>query len=336
MAYVIDSIETDQYALFNGDSTEVLAELPGASVDLSVYSPPFSDLLRYSSSDRDLGNSRTHEEFLEHYSFIVREIYRLTRPGRMSAVHCMDLAKTAGTSTSGKSPLRDFSGDIIRLHQEAGFDFWDRRTIFKEPLMVAMRTRALALRHYQVVKDASWCRSALPDYLLFFRKPGEPEVPISHENGFTYYPGTLPIYPPTPGWEAEWAAIQEEFKDFDGDQAENKLSHYIWRRLASPIWDDVRSGRVLPYRESKDEEAERHVCPLQLDVIERAVMLYSNPGEVVLTPFLGVGSEAYVAVQMGRRAIGCELKPAYYVQAVRNVEAGLSGWADEHAQEELF
>lgn len=330
MAFLINQTEGDGYALFNGDSCEVLPGLPGGSVDISIYSPPFADLYRHSSSERDLGNCRTYAEFLEHYTFVVREVYRLTAPGRMSCVHCMDLGG------AGKKALTDFPGDIIRLHLGEGFEYWDRKSIWKEPWRVALRTRALCLRHGQVTKDASWTRSAPPDYLLVFRKPGDPERPIQHGEGFSRYPGTLPIFPPTNGWEEEWRALQREYEDFAGDQRENKLSHVIWRRLASPFWDDVRIERVLPYDSSKDEEAEKHVCPLQLDVIERALMLWSIEGDTLLTPFCGVGSEVYAAVQMGRRGIGIELKESYYRQAVRNVEAGAAGWKARDEQGRLF
>lgn len=324
MAHLIEQVTAAEYALYNGDSCELLPEIPDGTIGISVYSPPFADLYRYSSSDRDLGNCRTYEEFFDHYRFIVEEIFRVTRPGRMTAVHCMDLgAGSAGTG--GKNALRDFPGDIIRLHEDAGFQYWDRKTIWKEPWRVALRTRALCLRHSQVVADASWCRSALPDYLVVMRKPGESDPPIEHKGGFSRYPGTLPVFPPSPGWEEEWRSLQIEYEGWTGDQKANKLSHTIWRRLASPLWDDVRIERVLPFGE-KDEESEKHVCPLQLDVIERALMLWSNPGDTVLSPFAGVGSEVYCAVQEGRKAIGIELKPAYFRQAVRNVRAAADGF----------
>lgn len=326
MAHLIGQTTTSQYALYNGDSCEVLKDLPAASWGIAVYSPPFADLYRYSSSDRDLGNCRTYAEFLEHYRFIVAETFRLLSPGRMACVHCMDLGG------AGKKPLKDFPGDIIRLHEELGFEYWDRKTIWKEPWRVALRTRALCLRHGQVTKDATWTRSALPDYLLVFRKPGESEPPVDHPIGFTEYPGTLPIFPPVPGWEDEWRARRENYENFSGDQRENKLSHTIWRRLASPLWDDVRVERVLPFQASKDEEAEKHVSPLQLDVIERALMLWSVEGDVLGSPFGGVGSEPFCAVRMGRRAVACELKPSYYQQMVRNVEDGAKGWRDQDDQ----
>lgn len=320
MVNVIAQELTSTHTLYNGDSCDVLPSLPDECAGIQVYSPPFRDLLRYSSSDRDLGNCRTPEEFLDHFRFIVNESFRIAQRGRMSCVHCMDLGG------AGKKPISDFPAEIRELHEEAGFDYWDRKTIFKEPWRVARRTRALSLKHGQVVTDASWCRSALPDYLLVFRKPGEPETPIVHPRGFTDYPGEFPIFPPEAGWEDQWRHLKQHYKDWEGDQRENKLSHAIWRRLASPIWDDVRIDRVLPFESTKDDESEKHVCPLQLDVIERCLMLWSIKGDTLVTPFLGVGSEAFSAVSMGRLAIGCELKPIYYRQAVDNVKAGAKGW----------
>ena len=330
MAHLTDQKITDRYAIYCGDSCEVLADLPGESIGISIYSPPFEDLFRYSSHDRDLGNCRDSEEFLTHYRFIVEDLYRITQPGRMTCIHCSDLG------ANGKGTLRDFPGEIIRLHQEVGWQYHDRKSVFKEPWRVALRTRALCLRHSQVVKDASWCRSALPDYLIVMRKPGDPTVEIEHPNGFSEYPGTLPIFPPDTGWEEEWRALQVEYEGFTGHQRENKLSHVIWRRLASPFWDDVRIENVLPFTQSKDEDAEKHVCPLQLDVINRALMLWSIEGDRMVTPFMGVGSEVYCAVKMGRLAVGCELKKSYYDQSDRNVSAAESGWKQGQDQGSLF
>ncbi len=331
MAYLISQKTIGDVAqLYNGDSCEVWPKLPAESIGIHVYSPPFADLYRYSSSDRDLGNCRTYQEFINHYRFIVAATFHASAAGRMSCVHCMDLGG------AGKKPLHDFPGDIIRLHESEGWTYWDRKTIWKEPWRVALRTRALSLRHGQVTKDASYTRSASPDYLLVFRKPGEPKVPIEHPDGFKTYPGTLPIFPPENGWEKEWRALQEKYHDFDGDQRENRLSHTIWRRLASPFWDDVRIERVLPFQASKDEEAEKHVCPLQLDVIERALMLWSVEGDTLGSPFSGIGSEPFCAVSLGRKAVGCELKESYYSQGERNVEQGAKGWKASVDQGELF
>lgn len=290
---------TERYAVYNGDSCEVLADLPDASVDFSIYSPPFADLYNYSSSDRDLSNCATYEEFLAHYDFIVGQVARLTKPGRLTAVHCMDLVK--GTD------LLDLPGDIVKIHERHGFIYHDRKSIWKEPLRVAMRTRALGLRHSQIVKDSSLCRSALADYVLTFRKKGSNKTPIAHPVGLLNYAG-----------ETEVPRELLRYREWK-DPKTNKLSHWIWRRYASAIWGDIRAGRVLPYRPARESEEEKHVCPLQLDVIERALMLWSNPGETILTPFAGVGSEVFGAVRLGRRAIGCELKPTYYRQLLKNL-----------------
>ena len=302
---VKDQVVTDRYALYCGDSCEVMPTLPAEVVDLSVYSPPFCGLYNYSSNERDLSNCRGYEEFFKHYEFIVREIYRLTKPGRVTAVHCADIPN-AGANLGGG--LTDFSGDIIRLHQKLGFQYAARYHVWKEPLKVRLRTMAKGLRHCQVVADASLCECAAADYLLMFRKKGENKVPVTHETGLLNYAG-----------EREVPKELLHFRGHVGPQAENKYSHWIWRAYASAFWDDVRIERVLPYKESRDPEDERHVHPLQLDVIERAVVLWSNPGETVLTPFMGVGSEVYGAVLNERRAIGIELKPSYFKQAVRNL-----------------
>jgi hypothetical protein len=302
---VADQVLTDRYALYLGDACEVLPTLGAGSVDFSVYSPPFAGLFHYSSSERDLSNCRTYEEFLAHYGFVVREIARLTKPGRCSAVHVMDVP----SSNTGKDWLVDFPGDVIRLHERCGFRYVARHAIWKEPLEVRNRTLKKDLAHRTVVDDSAYCGVAGADYLLIFRRDGVNRVPIAHPVGLTDYAGATPVPPelaPYRGWR--------------GDQKLNRYSHWIWRRYASSIWDDVRLDRVLPYREARDPEDEKHMHPLQLDVIERAIVLRSNPGETVLTPVMGVGSEVYEAVRLGRRAIGVELKPSYYRQAVKNVE----------------
>lgn len=299
---VIQQKLTDQYALYHGDCVEVLPGLPDGSVHLSVYSPPFSDLYNYSSDDRDMSNCATHEQFLEHYEFLIREIARLTMPGRLSAVHCMDLKKGSG--------LRDFPGEIIALHEKHGFVYHSRHVIWKEPLKVAIRTRSQGLMHKQIVKDSTVCRVALPDYVLAFRKKGKNPVPVAHPLGLSHYAGGR-IVPPK---------LLHKYRGWL-DPKTNKLSHWIWQKYASAFWDDIRNERLLPYREAKDQDDEKHVCPLQLDVIERCLTLWSNPGETVLTPFMGVGSEVYCAVKNGRKGIGVELKPSYFRQACRNVES---------------
>lgn len=317
---VIDQEITDNYALYNGDSAEVLATLPDESIGLSVYSPPFATenggcLYNYSSSVRDLSNARTYKEFFEHYAYIVGHIARATKPGRISAVHCMDVPKQ-GANICGYS---DFPGDIIRLHESLGFEYLPRICIWKEPLAVRNRTMSKALAHRQIVEDATLTNVAAADYLIPFRKRGENKEPVTHVNGLLDYAGSRQI-----------PSELKRLRGYKGNQIENRYSHWIWRNYASCFWDDIRLERVLPYAESKDEGDERHQHPLQLDVIERAVVMWSNPGETVLTPFMGVGSEVYGAVLNGRRGIGCELKPSYYKQAVKNLASiDLSAPAEE-------
>lgn len=294
----------DNYALYHGDCIEVMAGLPDESVHLSIYSPPFGGLYHYSSNDRDLSNCADYNEFLEHYGFVVGEIARLTLPGRITAVHCTDVQ----LSNTGKDALMDFPGDIIRLHEKHGFKYIARHTIWKEPLWVRNRTMVKNLAHKTVVDDASYAGVASADYMLMFRKAGENPVPIANPVGLDYYAGECPIPPEL-----------LEFRGWKGDQKQNRYSHWIWRRYASSVWDDIRMHHVLPYQDSKEPDDEKHVHPLQLDVIDRCVVLRSNPGEVVLTPFMGVGSEVYSAVSLGRKAIGAELKQSYYRQAVKNV-----------------
>jgi DNA modification methylase len=304
---VFDQKLTDRYAIYNGDCCEVMPTMPAESVHLSVYSPPFAGLYNYSSSDRDLSNARTYEEFFQHYEFVVREVHRLTLPGRISAVHCMDVPRSGANVGGG---LIDFPGDIIRLHERLGFQYSARYHVWKEPLGVRNRTMAKGLAHKQIVEDSSLCDVASADYLLMFRKRGSNPVPIAHPHGLTHYAGSR-----------QMPQEIQQYRNWTGKQTENRYSHWIWRQYASAFWDDVRIDRVLPYKESKDPEDERHVHALQLDVIERCITLWSNPGEIILTPFMGVGSEVFGAVRLGRRGIGVELKTSYYRQAVRNVAA---------------
>lgn len=297
---------TDQYAIYNGDSMEMLAGIPDDSIHAAIYSPPFGGLYHYSSDDRDLSNAPTYAAFWEQYRFFIDELFRVTMPGRTNAVH----AALVPSGNTGKDSYRDFPGDVIRAHQEAGWSFIARHVIWKEPLAVRNRTMAKNLAHKTIVDDAAFGGVAAPDELLIFRKPGGPVVPINHPTGLT---GTY-------AGDEQHPADLAEFRGFKGDQKQNRWSHWIWRRYASSVWDDVRLGRVLPFQADKDDEdAEKHVHPLQLDVIERYIDLRTMPGETVLTPFMGVGSEVFAAVSMGRRGIGCELKPSYYEQAVGNL-----------------
>jgi hypothetical protein len=293
---VRDQVVTEKYALYNGDSCEVLKSLPDASIDFSVFSPPFSDLLCYSDNPADLSNNKTPDEFFAHFGFIIRELHRVIKSGRLVSVHCMDLPSSI--SHDGMLGIKDFTGDIIRAFQSAGFIYHSRHCIWKDPLIAATRTKAIGLLHKQLCKDSSISRSGIPDYLVTFRKDGDNAVPISHPDGLTKYCGS---------------------DDPSVGQEGIKKSHFIWRSYASPVWMDIRQTLTLDARKARDQEDEKHLCPLQLDVIERACVLWSNPGETVLTPFMGVGSEVYGAVMNGRRGIGIELKPSYYRQAVKNL-----------------
>jgi hypothetical protein len=314
---VRDQTITDRYALYNGDCIEVMPSLPDGCVDLSLYSPPFCGLYNYSSDERDLSNCRDYQEFFVHYGYVIAEIARLTKPGRISAVHVMDIpgrghGDTArmGSGANLATGLIDFPGDVIRAHERHGFIFGGRRAIWKEPLGVRNRTMAKGLAHQQIVEDSTLCDVASADYLLMFRRAGENRVPVEHPTGLHAYAG-----------ERVMPAELLTYRDYAGKQTENRYSHWIWRQYASSVWDDIRIDRVLPYQESREPDDERHVHPLQLDVIERACVLWTNPGEVVLTPFMGVGSECYGALINNRRAIGIELKPTYYQQAMRNLAA---------------
>ena len=287
---------TDNYALYNGDSCEVLKSLPDNSADFTVFSPPFADLYCYSDRSEDLGNCRTYDEFFQHFAFIISELLRVVKPGRICAVHCMEL--TRSKERDGYIGIRDFPGDLIRAFESAGWIYHSPRvTIWKDPLIAATRTKALGLLHKQICKDSTMCRTGIPDYLMAFRVPGDNDVPVAHPDGLTKYCGSA-----------------------DPCGTGIKRSHHIWRAYASPVWMDIRQTHTLDARKGRDPEDEKHLCPLQLDVIERACVLWSNPGEVVLTPFMGVGSEVYGAVINGRKGVGIELKESYYRQAVRNLE----------------
>lgn len=307
---------TDTYAIYNGDCVEVMKTIPDERVHLSVYSPPFGGLYHYSSSDRDLSNCKDYSEFFEQYAYVVDELARITMPGRMTAVHCMDVP----SGNSGTDYLIDFPGDIIRLHEKKGFRYIARYAIWKEPLGVRNRTMAKNLAHKTIVDDSSRCSVASADWLLVFRKSGENKVPIEHPVGLLEYAGSRS--PPNDVMH---------YRGWKGNQIENRFSHWIWRNYASAFWDDIRIDRVLPFRQSRDEEDEKHVHPLQLDVIDRVIQLWSNPGETVLTPFMGVGSEVYGAVCAGRRGVGMELKSSYYRQAISNLRAAKSAM---HADQE--
>lgn len=318
---------TNDYALYNGDCIEVMRAMPDESIGMSVYSPPFCGLYNYSSDERDLSNCRTYSEFFDHYSYVVEQIARITPAGRISAVHCMDIpgkgnGETArmGSGANTGTGLIDFPGDIIRLHEKHGFEFSARRAIWKEPLGVRLRTMAKGLAHAQICEDSTLCDVASADYLLTFRKRGENKVPVTHPTGLHRYAG-----------ERVMPHELERYRGWTGKQTENRFSHWIWRQYASSFWDDIRIERTLPYRDTKGQDDEKHVHPLQLDVIERACVLWTNPREIVFTPFMGVGSEVYGAVLNGRIGVGAELKEAYFRQAVLNMTQ-----VGEAIEQELF
>lgn len=335
---VKDQLVTENFAIYNSDCMLVMPTLADKSIDLSIYSPPFAGLYNYSSSPNDFSNCETKEQFLDQYDFLIAEIARVTKPGRITAVHCTDVFDNT-------CRLWDFPHEIIRLHEKHGFEYRNRITIWKEPLKVRMRTMVQSLMHKFIVEDSTKCFTAMPDYVLVFTKKGENEVPVTHPNGLKQYFGATPILPNIlQAWnnannsdlnESQlWNYLNMKYQTHD-DPKSNKLSHYIWQRYASSVWDDIRIDNVLPFRDSKEDDDEKHVHPLQLDVIDRIVELYSNPGEVVLTPFMGVGSEVYSPVSLGRKAIGIELKDSYYKQAILNLKEAFNRF--EHtSQATLF
>jgi DNA modification methylase len=325
MGKMLDSEMTDRWAVYNTDAMEVMEEYPDECMHAVIYSPPFAygdegpggaGLYKYSSSERDLSNAGGLSGFLEMYEFFVREMHRLTVAGRMNAVHCMDTPM----GNSGGDALFDFPGEVIRLHQRLGFDYCGRHVIWKEPLAVRNRTMVKDLTHKTIVDACTLAGVASADQLLIFRKKGKSAVPVTHPNGFTTYHGASS--PP---------ADVLEYQGWQGNQIENRYSQWVWRQYASSVWDDIRGNlgqwddrehmAVLPYREAREDEDEKHVHPLQLDVIRRFVDMRTNPGETVFSPFAGVGSEIYAAAELGRRGVGTELKPSYYQQALKNLAA---------------
>lgn len=277
---VIDQAIGENYALYNGDSCEVLKGIPESSIHYEIFSPPFASLYTYSNSERDLGNCRTTTEFYEQFKYIVSELYRVLMPGRLVSFHCMDLPLSK--ERDGIIGIRDFRGEMIRLFEDAGFVLHSQVCIWKDPVTAMQRTKALGLLHKQIKKDSCMSRQGIPGYLVTMRKPGENPERVTHTN-----------------------------ESFPVD---------VWQRYASPVWMDINPSDTLQASSAKEDKDERHICPLQLGVIRRGINLWTNPGDTVLTPFLGIGSEAVVALQQGRKAIGIELKSSYYKQAVRNCE----------------
>jgi DNA modification methylase len=336
-----DQIIAPEYAIYCGDCMDVMPTIPDNSVDMSVYSPPGAGLYNYSSSERDFSNCENKEQFLDQYDYLVAEIARVTKPGRITAVHCTDVFDNS-------CRLWDFPHEIIRIHEKYGFQYRNRITVWKEPLKVRMRTMVNSLMHKLIVEDSTQCFTAMPDYVLVFTKKGDNAVPVTHPHGLKRYFGDTPILPNILrafnnaneskfNEEELWEYLKNTYKDHE-DPKSNKLSHYIWQRYASSVWDDVRIDNVLPFRDAREDDDEKHVHPLQLDVIDRIVEMYSNEGEVVLTPFMGVGSEVYSPVSMGRKSIGIELKDSYFKQAKINLSLAKDRFKNEHVvkQDGLF
>jgi DNA modification methylase len=333
---VKDQVVTEKYAIYNSDCMLVMPTLNDESIDLSIYSPPFAGLYNYSSSENDFSNCESKEQFLEQYEFLIKEIARVTKKGRITAVHCTDVFDNT-------CRLWDFPSEIIKLHQKYGFDDRNRITIWKEPLKVRMRTMVQSLMHKFIVEDSTKCFTAMPDYVLIFTKKGENEVPVVHPFGMNEYFGETPILPNIlRAWNnandtnLNEDQLWEHLNKINESDKITKLNHYIWQRYASSVWDDIRIDNVLPFRDSREEDDEKHVHPLQLDVIDRLVELYSNPNEAVLTPFMGVGSEVYSPVSLGRKAIGIELKDSYFKQAIINLKHAENRFKNKEKQKSLF
>lgn len=305
---VIDQVACKDYAIYCGDCIEVLKDIPNNSIGCVIYSPPFAQLYSYSDHDQDMANTKNYEQFFEHYDFLVQELYRIMMPGRIVAVHCMDLP--THITKEGYIGLEDFPGHLVKAHQKYGFIYHSRHCIWKDPLTAATRSHALGLAHKQIVKDSSMCRTGIPDYVVAFRKPGLNPKPIPHPEGLTEYPGETPI-----------PRNFDKYIGWSDDPKFNKRSHWIWQKIASPVWFDIDQTKVLPFRKAKDKDDQRHICCLQLQVIERCLILWSTEGDICCSPFAGVGSEVYQAVKMGRRGLGIELKPSYFRQMKRNLES---------------
>lgn len=305
----LNQTSSDLWSAIHGDCIEVSRQMPENSVDFSIYSPPFAAIFVYSPSEADMGNCANDAEFREHYQFLVNEMFRITKPGRLTAVHCSDLPMTKWKD--GEIGLKDFMGDIVRAHQEAGFVLHSRVTIWRDPVVEMTRTKALGLLYKQVIKDSTRSRVGMPDYLCVFRKPGDNSNPVAHERYLSQY---------------QDIPISEHYNEGPNAWMQG-FSVDAWQKLASPIWSDIRQTRTLnASAESgvalqKTSEEERHLCPLQLDVIENALFLWSNPGDVVFSPFMGIGSEGAMSVKHGRKFIGTELKESYWRQACKHLES---------------
>jgi DNA modification methylase len=286
--------QTANYSLYNGDCVEVVKELPDNSIHYSIFSPPFASLYTYSNSEKDMGNCKSDEDFYIHFKFLVKELFRVLIPGRLLSFHCMNLPTSL--VKDGYIGIKDFRGDLIKIFQEIGFIYHSEVVIWKDPLVAMQRTKALGLLHNQLVKDSCKSRQGIPDYVVTMRKPGINPEPV--DGVFTYFVGENP--PVQNGTE--------------------KDSHFIWQRLASPVWMDINPSDTLQYQNARETDSERHICPLALPVIERCLQLWTNQGDVVLDPFNGIGSTGYVALKTKRKYVGVELKNSYYQAALENLD----------------
>ena len=282
-----DQVVNDDFAYYCGDCVEVSMGIPDNKADIIIYSPPFFELYVYSDDPKDMNNSANYSQFKTHYEFLLKELKRILKPGRICAVHCMDLPIQKGKE--GYIGLRDFSGDLIKMHTDAGFIYHSRTTIWKNPVTEMQRTKALGLLHKTIKKDSSMSRVGIPDYVLFFRNEGDNEVPITHQDKDETKPDFLPVD--------------------------------LWQKYASPVWMDVDYSRTLQYRSGRDSNDEKHITPLQLDTIERILHLYSNEGEVIFSPFGGIGSEGFEAIRMKRKAMLIELKDSYFNLGVKTLKS---------------
>lgn len=308
---VIDQVITPEYGIYNGDACEVIKGIPDNSIHFSVYSPPFSNLYIYSDSTADMGNSANDEEFFQHYLYLIKDLHRVTMPGRLSAVHCKDLPLYH--NRDGAAGLKDFPGMIIRAHEEAGWTYHSRVTIWKDPVIEMQRTKNHGLLHKNFQARGEVCRQGMADYLIVFRKwegveGTESPEPVKHN---------LKAPNSKNNGKAHHYVGENAPTVYDSDR---DYSIQVWQRYASPVWMDIAQTRVLNYQDARDEQDEKHICVLQLDVIERAIDLWTNPGDTVLSPFMGVGSEGYCAVKQGRRFVGIELKPSYFNYSVKNLK----------------
>jgi DNA modification methylase len=313
---VINQEITSDYSIYNVDTVELAQSLPSESVDYSVFSPPFASLYTYSNSDRDMGNVKSYQEFWGHYQFLIKEQFRVIKSGRSVSIHCMNLPSSK--QNDGFIGIKDFRGDLIRAYQNEGFIFHSEVVIWKNPVTAMTRTKALGLLHKTVKKDSIMSRMGIPDYVITMRKPGTNKRPVAGE--FKYYVGDIP----PSGFKR---IIRDDGTHFWMPGNEN-TSIDVWQKYASPVWDDINETDTLNFREGRESDDERHICPLQLDVIERCLQLWSIKGDVVWTPFMGIGSEVYMAIKLGRKAIGAELKTSYYNLALRNIRLASSSQYD--------